>query len=96
MTWSHDGEGEGGAQTEEAAMSTAITRAFRAIDEEVIGSVGTTASPQLYFAHSFTPNRTQLQLQHSVLAGCPQPLGSSHLDPGHTWCAFNPHSSDYM
>ena len=38
MTWSNEGE-EGGVQTEEAAMAAALTRAFRAIDEEVIGSV---------------------------------------------------------
>ena len=41
MTWSSEQkEGEmAGAQTEEAAMAAALTRAFRAIDEEVIGSV---------------------------------------------------------
>lgn len=41
MTWSSEQkEGrEAGAQTEEAAMTAAITRAFRAIDEEVVGSV---------------------------------------------------------
>lgn len=38
MTWSSEDE-EGGTQTEEAAMTAALTRAFRAIDEEVIGSV---------------------------------------------------------
>lgn len=38
MTWSSEGEG-GGPQTEEGAMTAALTRAFRAIDEEVIGSV---------------------------------------------------------
>lgn len=41
MTWSSEqkeGE-EAGPQTEDAAMTAAITRAFRAIDEEVVGSV---------------------------------------------------------
>lgn len=38
MNWSSEGE-ERGVQTEEAAMAAALTRAFRAIDEEVIGSV---------------------------------------------------------
>lgn len=38
MTWSSEG-GESGVQTEEGAMAAALTRAFRAIDEEVIGSV---------------------------------------------------------
>ena len=41
MIWSSEqkaGE-KAGAQTEEAAMTAALTRAFRAIDEEVIGSV---------------------------------------------------------
>ena len=41
MSWSHSVQGgeEAGSQTEEAAMTVALTRAFRAIDEEVIGSV---------------------------------------------------------
>ena len=49
MTWSSEQkEGEkAGAQTEEAAMAAALTRAFRAIDEEVIGSV---CSAESYFA----------------------------------------------
>ncbi|KAL3139258.1 hypothetical protein ABBQ32_006024 [Trebouxia sp. C0010 RCD-2024] len=38
MTWSSEG-GESGVQTEEGAMAAALTRAFRAIDEEVIGSL---------------------------------------------------------
>ena len=41
MTWSSEQkEGEGAkAQTEETAMTAALIRAFRAVDEEVVGSV---------------------------------------------------------
>lgn len=41
MTWSSEQkEGEGTkTQTEETAMTAAFTRAFRAVDEEVVGSV---------------------------------------------------------
>lgn len=41
ITWSNEQkEGEkAGALSEEAAVSAALSRAFRAVDEEVIGSV---------------------------------------------------------
>ena len=43
MTWSEEGKEstEASERTEEAAVSNALKRAFRAVDEEVVGSVST-------------------------------------------------------
>ena len=43
MTWSDEGKEstEAAERTEEAAVSNALKRAFRAVDEEVVGSVST-------------------------------------------------------